>query len=472
MRASICLLISLCTFLSTNFLREASAEDPVLVRVQTRSTVKVGELVESADDVVTFLDLETRRSMTIPKDEIVKFTKPATIEEASIVAGLPSVTAWKIGKLVTRERPVGKVAKVTPQAVYLTLGQESGLSADTELSVYRLKSEIKDPDTGEVIAIERPRIAKLKVIEAADKYSKATIQGELEVELQVGDEVEKSADEVRVAVCPIYHEDGTLTNVGATLSEDITTELVQRKVPVVERTVLNTVLPELLAQNTVLFDTKSAQKLGKLAGASVVVTGKIVPQDRRGTAYVRLVDVESGRILLAASSSISLSKAKIVGSNSGASGSSKSLISLTDKAPAGWLIKQASRGARIWHDGDYFITSLPREMSRGVILVQSKGKGDEWLKPNTLNASKPAVVYAVIRWKYLGKPTVGELKFSQFERDGWKRLEDPVKTTFPPGEDWQWTALKLNIPSGKIAIPLKTVNWGQHLPVFFVFAEN
>jgi hypothetical protein len=90
------------------------------------------------------------------------------------------------------------------------------------------------------------------------------------------------------------------------------TTLVQRNVTVVERSVLDMVLGELLAQNTALFDQSSAQKLGKLTGANVVLTGKIVPERNLGKAYVRLIDVQSGEILFAVSSSVNLSGARAV----------------------------------------------------------------------------------------------------------------------------------------------------------------
>ncbi|HSG70326.1 MAG TPA: FlgO family outer membrane protein [Planctomycetaceae bacterium] len=294
--------------------------------------------------------------------------------------------------------------------------------------------------------------------------------GDLEVTLEVGDEVEKTREQVRVAVCPIYDEDGTLTNIGATMSEDITTDLVQRKVPVVERSVLGTVLPELLVQNTALFDSKTAQRLGQLAGASVVVTGKIVPVNKTGTAYIRMVDVESGKILFAASSPISLAKAARVGSTPvGGSGSSKEIVKLTDEAPANWMISTVRRGVKIWWDKPYAIAALPKEMSDGKILIRSVGQAEDWIEPSALTATRAGIVYAVVRSKYLKKTTVADVVFTQFERDGWERLEDPVKSTFPPGEDWQWVALKKQLPAGDVIISLQNVNWGSRVPVFFVF---
>lgn len=459
----------LASFLLSGSFERLFADDPVLVRVRTRKTVYVGELVKNDDKEITFLDLKSRRSMTVPMDDIVQFTNPATLDEASRSVGLPAVTAWKISHLLSRKNPVGKVAKVSPQVVYVTLGKTDGIILDANLIVYRKKSEIKDPETGDVLAIERPKIAELKVTEVNAKFSKAKITGDLEVTLEVGDEVEKSTGQARVAICPIYDEDGTLTNIGASMGEDITTRLVQRKVPVVERSVLNTVLPELLIQNTALFDSKTAQKLGKLAGASVVITGKIVPINKSGTAYIRMVDVESGKILLAASSSISLSQARKVGSTPTGSGSSKADVKLIDDAPANWMLSRMRRGLKIWRDKPYVIVSFPKEMSGGTILVRGIAHGQEWLPEHAVSVSQPVVVYAVMRWKRLGMTDLPEIVFTQFERDGWERLESSFKSTYPPGGDWQWAAFKMKLSAGEVLMPLKTVKWGNEVPVFFVF---
>lgn len=78
----------------------------------------------------------------------------------------------------------------------------------------------------------------------------------------------------------------------------------QRKITVVERSALDMVLAELIAQNTILFDEKSAQKIGELTGASKVLTGKITPGRLTSRAHLRLIDVKSGEIIVAVSSTV------------------------------------------------------------------------------------------------------------------------------------------------------------------------
>jgi hypothetical protein len=290
----------------------AADAEPRLVSVTLKpAKTVVGELVRSDDTGVVLKDLKTGAETTYAKKDVAKLTDPITIEDAARTAGLPAVFAWQLAKLSGKQAPTGKVIRVTPTAIYVNLGKGQ-VSQDQEMDVFRVKEEIKDPDTGEVLARERPRIAKVKVVEVQDKLCKVRLSGELEVALEIGDEVTSGAGEFKIAVCPAAHENGELTDTGVQLAEDLTTMLVQQGASVVERSELDKVLGELLVQNTILFEPKSAQELGKLTGATVVVVGKIVPSGKAGKAYMRLVDVQTGEILQAASASISLANSKVV----------------------------------------------------------------------------------------------------------------------------------------------------------------
>ncbi len=216
----------------------------------------------------------------------------------------------KASLLATKMIYAGKVAKATPQAVYLTMGASSGIRVGNALSVFRNMGEIKDPVTGAVLGMERPLISHLQVTEVNANYSKAKIVSKLEAQIEIGDEVE-SKNEMTIAVCPICDEDGKQSKQGSAVSEEITTRLVEAGLKVVERSVLDSALRELLLQNTLLFETQSAQKLGELSGANYVVTGKIVTDRDTGTAFVRLVDVRSGEIALAASAMLTSAGASV-----------------------------------------------------------------------------------------------------------------------------------------------------------------
>jgi len=128
--------------------------------------------------------------------------------------------------------------------------------------------------TKKVIARERARIGQVVVTEVQDAFSKAKLVGDMEVKLNVGDEVESMPLKVSVAVVPLVDTDGKETDAGIAMAEDLTTALVSRKVKVVERNVIKSVIKELAIQTSELFEPSSVQRLGKQLGASTVLTGK------------------------------------------------------------------------------------------------------------------------------------------------------------------------------------------------------
>ncbi|MCA9140913.1 MAG: hypothetical protein KDB00_29280 [Planctomycetales bacterium] len=279
--------------------------------VLNNDSVFVGYTLKSDESEIEFFDLKSDHAVSFQRD-MVRSADAVSFDQAVKVAGFPAMFSWKIAELANDVKKIGKVAKVTPQVVYINLGRAQGMRKGTKTTVFRNLGDIVDPDTGEVLATERPKIAELTVVEVDQLYSKARLLGDLEVNLQIGDEVETD-NRVVVAVCPIAFEDGTTSKDNSAFEEDLITSLVNRKITVVERSNLHDVLGELLIQNTVLFDRDAAKKVGELTGASHVVVGKVIPASKNlGNAFVRLVEVETGRIVVASTTSISTS-----GSSSG-----------------------------------------------------------------------------------------------------------------------------------------------------------
>jgi|GEM_PF-1617181 len=287
---------------------QGQTEEPPIVRVSVKGTGAIlGELIAENDKSIELFDFQANRSVSVAKTNVLRIENPVTLDDAARYAGLPAVMGRKIAQIASRQMPVGKIAKITPQIVYMTLGVSSGIKKGQHILVFRGEGDIVDPDTGNVLASERPKIAELEVTEINENISKAKMIGDFEVKLEVGDEVEPAGTPLVVAVCPLTNDDGSANATGNSIAEELTGALVQRKVKVVERSALDLVLAELLVQNTILFDEESAQKLGKLTGASMVLTGKIISEKNNGKAHLRLIDVESGEIMLAVSAPVKLS---------------------------------------------------------------------------------------------------------------------------------------------------------------------
>ena len=146
------------------------------------------------------------------------------------------------------------------------------------------------------------------------------------------------------------------------------------------------------------------------------------------------------------------------------------IVELTDSAPAEWLLKEAKVGAKMISDRDYTISELPKEMEGGTYLLRTQGDHSKWLDANAVSALKEGTVYAMMRWKYLGKQTIDEPTEVKLEREGWKEVEGEMGTTFPNGEDWRWKAYKKALKKGPVNLQLKTIDWrGRNLAVIFVF---
>jgi hypothetical protein len=299
------LAICMTVFTAMSLARIASADDiGKLVKVKTNDfRVIVGELKKEDGAELTIADLSNGHEQVVEKVDIKSVERDLNDDQAVGATNLPTVLGWKISKLQRgSEKPVvGKVARISDEVVYLNLGGANSLAIGDHLSVFRNQGEVKDPDTGKILGSERSRIAEIELTEVKPGYSKGRKTGNLEIKLQVGDEVEAQVHSFAIAVFPPVDFSGNTTEGGTALAEELTTKMVSANISVVERARLSAVLTELAIQSSALFEPETAQKVGHQIGATAVLTGKIVAGSGRfSEANMRLIDVTTGRILLAA----------------------------------------------------------------------------------------------------------------------------------------------------------------------------
>jgi hypothetical protein len=147
------------------------------------------------------------------------------------------------------------------------------------------------------------------------------------------------------------------------------------------------------------------------------------------------------------------------------------VIDLTSKAPSDWILKEAQSGTAIFTDCPYTFLSLPKEIAGGTLVLRDVSGSKSWLEPRTLTALKAGTVYAIVRWKYLGKDEIDEVAFTKLAREGWEEVKGDVETTFPNGEDWRWKALSKSFKESEVVLQLKTINWDK-AAVLFIFKEG
>jgi TolB-like protein len=258
-----------------------------------------GVFLKSEKNKIHVFDLKTFSERSFDSKNVLSKKVPASESEVASRRGVAPIVAWKIKDLIPEPPKPGKVAAVDGAVAYVSIGEGGGIRKGSELDVFRGEEVIKDPVSGEVLGRKRRKIAKVEVLEVRDKLSKVKLLGELELKLEVGDVVESDRTSRSIAVLPATNTSGAILKSGVALADEITSAFSKFKVSIVERTKLTDVIGELALQRTGFFDNKTVQKLGNQVGAYAVLSGTIIPSGKKSKVSVRLVEVETGKVLYA-----------------------------------------------------------------------------------------------------------------------------------------------------------------------------
>jgi TolB-like protein len=290
-------------FLLTSTGLLAAAEKPAaLVSVVTRDLQShFGALGKETETHIEIVSIKSGVGQNFAKTELKAINKDVSESTVINTVGLATYMAWRVRNALPVDSASGKIAQIDGAVVYVSMGKSLGVDVGQELAVYRGKTDIKDPDTGELLGTQRRRVAKLEAIEVSDKLTKAKLIGDLEITLEVGDAVEPSNLTNHVAIFPVVNQQGQETLGARRIAEELTTGLVNRGIGVVERRLLDRVLAEQFLQRNGAFDQAEVRRAGKQLGAYAVVLGSVAPKNKFAEVQFRLVRVETGEILAAAS---------------------------------------------------------------------------------------------------------------------------------------------------------------------------
>jgi TolB-like protein len=137
---------------------------------------------------------------------------------------------------------------------------------------------------------------------------------------QIADKIE-AGQKQRIAVLEFTDLQGSVTDFGRYLSEELITRLYDSKrFKVVERQLLNKVIAEQKLSLTGVVDPASAKKLGNVLGVDAIVSGTIADRGESLKINARLISAETGEIFSAAATEIGKDKEVQALMKGGASG--------------------------------------------------------------------------------------------------------------------------------------------------------
>ena len=189
----------------------------------------------------------------------------------------------------------------------------------------------------------------------------------------------------RVAVANFINSRNETTELGKFLAEEFSTLLFGKKLLVVERSQLETLMNENKIGAKGLLNTSEVAKLGKLAGVQVIVTGTITLLDDQIRLALKGIDVEQGVMVAAALGNIPRTEAidelygSETGSGEGGGGTStatnacKKAADCESRSLGGVCVTNKSKQpitARIWGSETLLIAPGKTE---GVNQIQVKG---------------------------------------------------------------------------------------------------
>lgn len=116
----------------------------------------------------------------------------------------------------------------------------------------------------------------------------------------------KELQNKKVAVLPFPYHDGRESQGSTIISERLITKLVeQKKLDVIERSLMEKVLKELKLQASGAIDEQSAKQIGKILGVEAIVSGTLIDLgEKEVEVNARLIKTETGQILVATSGKV------------------------------------------------------------------------------------------------------------------------------------------------------------------------
>ncbi len=114
----------------------------------------------------------------------------------------------------------------------------------------------------------------------------------------------KNNSNLKIAVLPIINEIGDKTELGYSISDFLQIQLFKRNMEIIERERIDAILEEHEFSRSGLVDENYIKKIGKMLSVDAIVTGTIRDFNENYELYVKVINIETGKVIAVDSVSI------------------------------------------------------------------------------------------------------------------------------------------------------------------------
>jgi TolB-like protein len=276
----------------------APGKVPLLVSVRTKAGKKhVGELIERTDAGLVVYDIVLRDTVSITKDQVQSFVEGIDERTASSHVPFATYAAWKLTKLLRIGTVQGRIALASDQGIFINLGSAHGLLAGQPVTLLGKAVEITDPETGEQLAVYRPPVATLRILDVVnERLSRLSITAsDKSVKFEQGMTVSCERGSTTIVVIPPQwkSEDPNLKtgDEALYLTEHVLTELVRYRLSVISRDQSDQIRDELANKTGQPNETVSPISIAEELRAGVVLTGELLARGQTGNVTLYVTDL-------------------------------------------------------------------------------------------------------------------------------------------------------------------------------------
>ena len=271
--------------------------------VRTDGKSYFGQLVERNDKQITLLDASTNDLISIKMSQVTGVEENYPHKSMQLRMGLPKYFAWRIASANNLGLIRGRIALVDPDGIFVSLGANQGIKSGSELVVRGSGKTITHPETGEVLRVVRPEVAKLQVTRVfGEKLCQAALTDPSQLAaVKKGMVVDWQQSDRKLAVLPVQWQGKVATakgNEAIQVQNALIDALVARGVTVVSNAQIDSTALRLSQALGLSKSDIPSLDLAKGVNADIAVTGAIIAKSNKAAEMrLRVMDAKNGNFV-------------------------------------------------------------------------------------------------------------------------------------------------------------------------------